>query len=653
MKKVIALLLALAMAVSMAACSKGEDTDAPEISGGSEEAKLENKLIYGSDSALEGSFTNGLVESSDADLLVSELINDYTTMVTNAYGQYVENSAVLESRKRTENSDGTVTYTMQIRKGLVYNNGDAIKAKDFAVRLMLECSQAASALGISATAQEWIQGGWAYKNGETDYISGIRILDDTTLSLTVNQEYADYYYVDTYTSLLCWDPGYWLGEDWDVADEGQGAAFAYKGNICQLDGSAVAEHFRAAAMGNNGKFISAGPYNLESYDAESGQATLKINPMYQGDFQGQMPSIRLLVITRVKPDGWADDLVNGRLHVYEGISNGDDINMVLDLTEGSQMLQCVQYDRAGYGKLQFFCDVTPTQFVEVRRAIAMLLDRVAFADSYCKGWGSTVNGPYAVSMYQYQENKDLLAATLNPYDYDVDAAIQELEAGGWVLNAQGGNYTEGLRYKEVTQEQAKYMDECVRLEDGRILMPLIIKWCAYEQSDLSRQLAEVLVGAASVTEAGMQIRQDLMDWNGLINATYRIDDAGNAAKPFYSMVNQATVFDSHVYDYSYCWTDDAEYVEQGWNPCYLYDMEEGGLNDLSMRMVYGEVAGREALYLDLWADYVQRWNEMLPELPLYSNIHLTVLPTWVKGYEQSANWGFARAILYASIPGVN
>ena len=75
------------------------------------------------------------------------------------------------------------------------------------------------------------------------------------------------------------------------------------------------------------------------------------------------------------------------------------------------------------------------------------------------------------------------------------------------------------------------------------------------------------------------------------------------------------------------------------------------MDDLSMRMVYDEsVIGNEEAYLDLWAQYIERWNYMLPEVPLYSNIYITALPTWVEGYEQNALWSFQGAILYASIP---
>ncbi len=52
-------------------------------------------------------------------------------------------------------------------------------------------------------------------------------------------------------------------------------------------------------------------------------------------------------------------------------------------------------------------------------------------------------------------------------------------------------------------------------------------------------------------------------------------------------------------------------------PLYLYDMGEGGLDELSMDMVYKTAAGDDATYLDYWQKYIIRWNEMLPQLPLY------------------------------------
>ena len=160
------------------------------------------------------------------------------------------------------------------------------------------------------------------------------------------------------------------------------------------------------------------PYNLTKFDAATGQATLDINPNYAGNFEGQKPSIQTVVITKTEASTWADALKTGEINVYEGIADGNEVNTLMDMIDAGAELTYVQYDRAGYGKLQFFCDVTPTQFVEVRQAIAMLLDRASFTDTFCAGWGSVVNGPYSSAMWQYQESKDVLADNLNSYAFD-------------------------------------------------------------------------------------------------------------------------------------------------------------------------------------------------------------------------------------------
>lgn len=254
-------------------------------------------------------------------------------------------------------------------------------------------------------------------------------------------------------------------------------------------------------------------------------------------------------------------------------------------------------------------------------------------------------------MWQYQESKDVLADNLNSYAFDVDAANKLLDEGGWTMNEKGEAWTgEGLRHKEVTAEQAENMDECIELSDGRILMPLIIKWCSSEKNNVSDLLATMLANSDNVKNSGMSIVQDTVDWDTLLNAIYRKDADGNAAAPYYSMTNLATNLTSTIYDYSFNWTDDPAKVAQGYNTTYLYDMGEGGLDELSMDMVYKTAAGDDATYLDYWQKYIIRWNEMLPELPLYSNILVTGYPTWVENYEENAYWDFAHAVLYASIP---
>ncbi len=59
----------------------------------------------------------------------------------------------------------------------------------------------------------------------------------------------------------------------------------------------------------------------------------------------------------------------------------------------------------------------------------------------------------ASGLWQYQEAEEWLEATLNPYSYDPEAAVEELKADGWVYNADGSDYVDGSGeiHKKVTR----------------------------------------------------------------------------------------------------------------------------------------------------------------------------------------------------------
>lgn len=672
MKKLLALLLAAVMVVSLAACGGTTNETTPSTTPSTtpvtestteptetptEPEVRENKIIYGSATELAGDFTNGTFSNGATDMMVTNLINDYGTLATNREGAYVENPTVVKSIEPTANEDGTKTFTITINEGLVYNNGEPITAKDYAFKVLFLATGAIGELGSRSAAYTQYVGGPEYRKGEADVLSGLHLIDDYTFSLTISSEYVPYYYDEVYASVDPWNMLYWLGsESYDIADDGEGCYFTKDGEKVQLVAADIEASVTAARTAAKGEFVSAGPYSLVNFDNSAKQATLEINPNYAGNFEGQKPSIQTIIIVKAETTTWTDALKTGGFDMYDSIADGSEVNTVLDMIEAGANLKTVEFPRAGYGKIQFVCDITPTQFVEVRQAIAHMLDRTAFVDTFCSGWGSVVNGPFGTDLWQYKENKDDLAEELDTYAYDVDAANQLLNDGGWTLTESGDTWAEGsgLRYKEVTAEQAEYMDECVTLSDGRILMPLIIKWCSSEANPVSDLLASMLANSAEVQAAGMQFVQDTVAFDVLLNYLYRQDTTGSGATefdtPHYSMFNLATGFTSAVYDYSYEWTDDPEYTMNGFNVNHLYDMGEGGLDDLSMKMVYGVEPGDDETYLQLWKDYIVRWNQLLPDLPLYSNTYVTAIPTWLEGYEQNAFWSFQNAILYATIP---
>ena len=667
MKKLLALLLAAVMVLSLAACAKSntdstgstttnvtgnngdEGTTAPDATTAPNTAEVrENKIILGESTEITGDFSGGLVTNGASDMLVDSLCNDYGTFVINQGGTYVENPTVLKEWARTDNEDGSATYTITINEGLVYNNGDPITAADFAFKTMLTCTPAAAGLGFTSAAYTTLVGGLAAYAGETAVVSGVRLLDEYTFSLTIVPDYAQYYYADTYAAVAPWNEEFWLGEGYGIADDGEGCYITKDGEQVILQAADVEANFKAAMSAENG-FVSAGPYQITKWDPATSQCTLDINPNYAGNFEGQKPSIQTIVIVRAEQSTWADQMKTGGMDVYSNIAQGQDVNTLLDMIDSGADFTYVEFDRAGYGKIQFLCDVGPTQFVEVRHAVAMLLNRDEFVNTFCQGWGSVVNAPYATAMEMYQDSKDLFAEELNTYAYDVDAANAELVAGGWTLDAEGNEWAgTGLRYKDVTDLDVN-KDGCVEV-GGKTLMPLQIQWYSTEGNAVSDLLAIMLANSDAVKNSGMEIVQTVGDWAGLLGAIYHEDADGNKVPPEYGMLNLATNWTSSLYDYSFNWTDKPEFVAMGYNGNYLFDMGEGGLDDLSMRMVYDVKSGDYDAYLDLWQKYIIRWNEMLPEIPLYCNTYVTAIPTWLEGYEQNSFWDFAKAILYASIP---
>jgi peptide/nickel transport system substrate-binding protein len=399
--------------------------------------------------------------------------------------------------------------------------------------------------------------------------------------------------------------------------------------------------------------VSAGPYNLVEFDQASKQATLVINENYAGNFEGQKPSVPKIVITKAEDATWADALKTGAFNFYDTMTDGTEINTAMDIIEDEANKEALgygfkysQFDRPGYGKLMFQSDFGPTQFLAVRHAIAHLLDRNEFANTFCAGWGGVVNGPYGTAMWMYKEAEEWLDENLDNYAYNPEKAVELLVEDGWVYAEDGSDYVEGIRYKKVTDEEAGTYPHVVTLEDGTKLMGLIIEWSSSEGNSVSDLLSVMLANGDQTAAAGVKINQNVMTFSELLNYMYR--DASQGDKygiPTYCMYNLASNFQPE-YDQSYSFTLDPAMVEQGYNTDFIFDEE---LDKLSMDMVYGIESGDDEGYLEVWKQFIQRWNYLLPEVPLYSNIYITVYPDWLENYTQDSYWDFNQAILYATI----
>ena len=647
--KLFALLLVLSMVTVMFAGCKGNtepSTDSQASEQPSSETPSEsedtephdNKVIYGSSTEISGDLGNAWWSNNATDKLVRDLINDYDVIVFDQFGQMKVNETVAESVTDETDSEGVLTYTVKIKQGLVYNNGTPITAADYVAYALVQLSPATLQAGATISADTTV-GGAAYQKGESKVLSGVHLIDEYTYSISITPEYAQYYYGLTYASLSPLYLPLYSSADLTVKDDGEGA---------YLDGGElVADEINASRYVYEGR-VSAGPYVIKSLDTGALTATLEINPNYAGNFEGQKPAIQTIVVVKAEDDTMMDAFQTGEITFLSQLSDGDQIETAMDMVDDGGYSYC-HYTRNGYGKIMFQCDGGPTQFAAVRQAIAYLLDREEFTSTFTGGYGSVVNGPYSTAQWMYEDSEELFNEKLNNYSYDPAKAVELLEADGWTLNADGTPYSgTGVRYKEVTAEQAGDYAKNVKLDDGRILMPLYIMWASSENNPVSDLLSTMLCNGKQTADAGMVIEQNNMAFPELLNWIYRDTSVGDQYGVFtYGMFNLATGF-AEVYDYAFNFASDpeSEYVKMGYNQNYIFDKE---LDDLSMEMVYNAAPGDDAAFLDYFQKFIIRWNELLPEIPLYCNDYHTFFPSWLENYNESSLWDFQKAILYASI----
>ncbi|NLA53283.1 MAG: ABC transporter substrate-binding protein, partial [Clostridiales bacterium] len=591
-------------------------------------ASAENQLIYGSSTEISGDWAHGAIWTNNAvDNMIRGLINDYDTVVFDQGGALVQNMSTTESIESVVNEDGTKTFTVKVKEGLEFNDGSPMNAQHYLANLLLFSHPTLLELGSKSTGFLTYVGGEPYAKGVvaegaaegtapefTKEFSGARLLDDYTYSLTVVEDKIPYFYDLSYAALQPLSLDMWLGEAYSVADDGEGAYL-----VGDMSVETLKDKVEKARFQSEGR-VTAGPYNLVSYDTASKQAVLEINPNYIGNFEGQKPSVQKIIVTKAEDETQFDALKTGEINILDQLTGGEDINKGLDMVAQGGFT-AVEFQRNGYGKLMFQCDFGPTQFMAVRYAVAHLLDRQEFANTFTEGYGALVHGPYGLAMWMFQESEEELNEKLNTYAYSFDDATQLLEEDGWVLDAQGNAWTSGIRYKEVTAEEAGDYKHNITLADGRVLMGLIIEWSSSEGNPVSELLATMLAENPDVATVGMEIRQNIMTFAELLNWMYRDKTVGDQyGVPTYGMYNLASNF-TPIYDQAYSWTLDPELVEQGYNSNFLFDKE---LDKLSMDMVYGVDASDIEGYRKLWVDFIVLWNELLPEVPLYSNIYYTV-----------------------------
>lgn len=538
-----------------------------------------NSVILGSSTELSGSFRNASFGKSSpgaADLDIQDLTSGYSTVITDMGGVYRwADTKILSSHGETENADGTKTFTMQLARDLTFSDGSPIRAENYLVGLLVGSSKVMKAAGGGDAEGLTLVGYEAFNayegEGAPVPFSGVRLLDEYTFSVTVKPEYADYYYAIRYGAFTP-VPTALYADRYAVKDEGEGA-FLEHGFYERTEKNGVTAYTMAAKIEQNladystAAFPYSGPYVVESYDAATRVATLKRNANYKGDHRGT-PTIERISYVKIIPETQLDQLKKGRVDVLSSVTGGENTKAALSVVDNVHFKE-THYDRAGYGKLAFRCDFGPTQFANVRRAVMHTIDRDEFAQTFTGGYGSVVHAPYHAGSDAYLAVKDEIK--LNKYEYSVEKAKAELEAGGWTYNARGGAYDEaqgGVRYKKLEGYEKTYNNLTFASTDGRYktvkidgeyYMPLVLNWMGTQPNPVTDQLITAWQNNPNAgARIGAYITYTSGDMNSALYGEYYQMPAYGFTRAKYGAVNFATGFTGAAYDQSLMWTIDPD-----------------------------------------------------------------------------------------------
>ena len=631
LKKLLSLLLAGAMAFSVAACAQNEEgvTNNPEASSaavsdtadegtdaedGARPTEPTGQLVIGTITDLASDFYDASYNNSATNYKLYDLLHGYGTVVSDKEGAYVYDPTVVKSHEEVENEDGTKTYTVTINDGLVWSDGTPITAKDYVFQLLLESSPEMNQVdGYPSQAGYPLVGYDAYLAGETENFAGVHLVDEMTYSVTVKAEELPYHYDITYASAMP-RPMHVIAPGCDVVDSAEGASITG-----EFTADLLLKTINDPETGYRyNPSVVCGPYLFESYDTASRQGTIVVNPNYAGDYRGVKPVIEKIVIKTVKSDTMINELASGSVDLLFQCGGSDTIEGGLDLVDEGKA-EDLTYFRNGYGQIQFDCSQFPTDSQNVRQAIAYCLDRNEFARQYSGGYAAVVHSYYGLAQWEYQESKTWIDENLETYEKNIDKAKELLEADGWNKNADGSAYSgTGTRYKEV---------------DGE-LKPLVIEWANTDGNPVSELLATMLPEAMS--EAGMELKATTMDFPTLLDG---IDHTGDKIYNMYNLATSFALASSPWYYYS----TDPVWMQGGYNSNWISDTELEAAAYALKPIAYDD----NESWLPAWQNFIKVWNEKMPDVPLYSDEYYDFYSPKLKGWESTAVWEWSRAVLDA------
>jgi ABC-type transport system substrate-binding protein len=595
-------------------------------------------VMIGTSTAPDGHMGLGLWSDNAADTDIRQLLHGYGTVSWTRSLGVALNKTVLRAVREERQPDGDDVMVFELAPGLVYNNGEPIRARDYVFSALLLTSPELAALGAKPSRLDYLLGYDAYHAGVTPVLSGVRLLSDTSFSLRVRADALPYFYGVAMLGLQPY-PIAVIAPGCRVADDGQGAYLqdAIGGAVPPADadprytpGLFSKEMLEATLLDPATGYevnprVTCGAYQLESYDAVARTVRLRLNPRYIGDFEGQKPSVERMEVRFVRGDEIIPLLRAGKLDIAARVSNKAVVWEGRTLMgQGDASFRAVEYARTGLTMLAFACERGPQASEAVRKAVALCLDKDAIARDIGGEYAQRVNGYYGRDQWMANYVSDPAEGAL-PLDMpaklsglnipqDLAAAKAVLEADRWVLNDEGNPFREGV-------DSMRY-----RVGERGQLVPLQLWMALCEESAAAQQIRDAL--SEALGRVGIGLRGVAMSFNEVLGQFYR---------------EQERMFDLFFLSTNFSYLFDPFY-EVNPGEALIGIANKTGIRDTTLAALAQDLRATPALNRDLyavkWLAFQRRFMETLPMLPLYSTTYFDFYADRLEGYavDQYSGW---------------
>ena len=663
MKKILTILLAAILTVTLLPFTAGAEGGAAD----------RDELIVGHPTVMKGDFFTEMFGNDTADIDVRALIHGYNLVNWDQnQGVYVfDPSVVQDVLVADEEETKNRTYYIMLQDDLYYSDGSPITAWDYAFSLLLMMSPEIEQIGGKIYRAEHIAGYGAYITGESKTLAGVQVLSEHQLGITLDCEFLPYFF-ETGLLLCVPYPIKEIAPGCKVYDDGEGV---YIGN----EDTSVEEPVYTADLlketilnpetgYNSHPKVVSGPYTLVSFKDQT--AHFKINPYFKGawvnnslpgnrhrnytqytDLEGKTywlvkPVIEKIEFTLADNDTLAQQLADGELDLVNKVVYGPTI----DEAKGIAGVKNTNYPRIGLAFLTFTYERPAVHDMKVRQAMAWCMDRDALTEAYCGQYGTRVDGYYGIEQWEYlvvtqkmewpanfrkpdedhnpadyQKTDDawktLSLDNLTKYEVNIDKANELLDEAGWTLNKKGKEYKAGT-----DKVRCKMIDGELVALDLTMMYP--------EGNHIEDTLQENFLD--NLKECGIKVTLVPEEMSELFKSYYREKERTT------DMIYLATNFHAIV-DPSITYSTDTSAGHQMWNNTYSDD------EDLYWRAVNMRKTDPYDVYdyVTKWIAFQERYNEVLPTIPIYSNIYYDFYTYRLRNYNIVGHVTWTQAILEA------